>query len=474
MKSLLVVSEAPDVFRTIRDCFSGEDEVARASSREDALTMLTTKRYEFVFIDLELLGESVSRMRYKEVLQQFWHLYPSIEVIVLCPSQSIREAVMAVKAGASNYLTRPVDPDEIQYVTESVSELALIQSELEYLREESWEPDLVDIVRTKNTSMKEVFDKIRSVAPTKSTVLLIGETGTGKGILAKLIHRRSKRRDEPFIHVHCGAIPDTLVESELFGHEKGAFTGAVRRKLGKFEIAKGGTIFLDEIGTITPSAQIKLLQIIQDGIFQRVGGEETIQADARIIAASNMDLKQMSEEGAFRQDLFYRLHVFPIELPPLRARKEDIEILVDTFLQKLNRFHDKEIEAVDPIVMAAFNDYSWPGNIRELENLLERAYILEDSSMLTPASFPSEIFPEEPPAEVTDVNTSQTLAEARRVATDQFEMAYLTKALAENKGRMNTTARAAGISTRQLHKLMKKHGIRKEDYRSSHADSECP
>ena len=234
-------------------------------------------------------------------------------------------------------------------MTESINESLLLQSELDYLRDRFWQADSLEIVQTRCPGMKTVFDKIRSVAPTKSTVMLTGETGTGKGVMANLIHKHSNRSEAQFISVHCGAIPDTLLESELFGHEKGAFTGAVRRKLGKFEIAKGGTIFLDEIGTVTPSAQIKLLQILQDGTFQRVGGEETLEANVRVIAATNTDLKRMCDDGLFRKDLYYRLNVFPIEIPPLRERMEDIPHFVDVFLRKMNKFHLKAHSSRGPL-----------------------------------------------------------------------------------------------------------------------------
>jgi DNA-binding NtrC family response regulator len=467
MKTAIVVSQESAVFQAISSCLAGDCEVIRVPDNAEALAILRERPCDFLLIDLDILRGAKQQGNSKIALQRFFRLRPTLEIIIMTHPDKLRETVMAVKAGASNYLTYPINAEEVRYVTESATELTLMQSELEHLRQESWEADLLDIAPTNNSLMEVVFDKTRSVAPTKSTVLLTGETGTGKGVLAKLIHRRSNRRNESFIHVHCGAIPDTLVESELFGHEKGAFTGAVRRKLGKFEIAKGGTIFLDEIGTITPSAQIKLLQILQDGVFQRVGGEETIQADVRIIAASNVDLRQMCDEGLFRRDLYYRLNVFPIEIPALRERREDIPVLVDTFMEKLNRFHEKAVEAVDPVVMEAFTNYSWPGNIRELENLMERAYILEPTSVLTPGSFPSEIFPFETPADLADVYADQTLTEARRMAVDQIEVAYLKKKLTENKGRIGDTAVSAGITTRQLHKLMKKHDIKKEEYKPS-------
>jgi DNA-binding NtrC family response regulator len=465
MRSILVISGDQDVFRTVRSCHRSAFRVDMASSRDAALEILRHRRCDFLFIDLEILRGAAPGNGYRSDLQVFWQAAPALEIVVISPPDMIREAVMAVKAGASNYLTTPLDPHEVKYVTESIYESLIIQSELDYLRDKFWQADSLEIVQTRSPVMKTVFDKIRSVAPTKSTVMLIGETGTGKGVLASLIHKHSNRRDVQYISVHCGAIPDTLLESELFGHEKGSFTGAVRRKLGKFEIAKGGTIFLDEIGTITPSAQIKLLQILQDGTFQRVGGEETIDANVRVIAATNTDLKKMCEDGLFRKDLYYRLNVFPIEIVPLRDRLEDIPHFVEVFVRKMNKFHSKELHHVDPLVIEAFKQYSWPGNIRELENLIERAYILESSSVLTPESFPGELFESNPFSANVPVDASLTLADVRRRGIREIERNYLKEQLAQHIGKIKDSAKAAGITTRQLHKLMKKYGIRKEEFK---------
>lgn len=466
MRYILVISKEREVFLSIHSCFRSEDRVENVADKDAALSILNKKRYDFIFIDVEILKEPVSENGYKLALRSFWHLFPTIEIIVMSSQEMIREAVMAVKAGASNYVTYPINPAEVKYVIENVYESLIMQSEVDYLRDKFWETDSLEIIQTKNPVMKMVFDKIRSVALTKSTVLLTGETGTGKGVLANLIHRHSNRRDAQFISVHCGAIPDTLLESELFGHEKGAFTGAVRRKMGKFEIASGGTIFLDEIGTITLSAQIKLLQVLQDGTFQRVGGEETIEANVRVIAATNVDLKKMCDDGQFRKDLYYRLYVFPIELPPLRERAEDIPYFVEEFLKRMNRLNTKEIHDIHPRVIDAFKNYSWPGNIRELENLMERAYILESSSVLTPESFPKELFESETLSATVSVDAGLSIAEVRRKGIEDIERNYLKEQLAQNKGKIQNTARAAGITTRQLHKLMKKYGIRKEEFKS--------
>lgn len=465
MKGVLVASKNQSACNAIRTSLRSEYRIDAVSSKDGCLEMFRKKRYEFLFIDVEVLRESMLNNNYKTALQPFWHAYPTAQIIAMSSQEMIREAVRAVKAGAIDYLTYPVNPDEINYITQSIYESIIMESELDYFRDRFWQEDSLEIVRTRSPLMKRLFDKVRSVAPTKSTVLLSGETGTGKGVLARLIHQHSNRKDGPFISVHCGAIPDTLLESELFGHEKGAFTGAVRRKLGKFEIAQEGTIFLDEIGTITPSAQIKLLEILQDGTFHRVGGEEMIEANARVIAATNADLKKMCEAGQFRKDLYYRLNVFPLEIPPLRERMEDIAYIIDVILKRLKKFDLKEIHDVHPHVIDAFGKYSWPGNIRELENLMERAYILEASPILTPESFPNELFTSDlSPVQVKGISLS--LAEVRHRAIEQSERFYLRELLTANRGRIKETAEAAGISTRQLHKLMKKYSITKEEFKT--------
>jgi DNA-binding NtrC family response regulator len=406
-------------------------------------------------------------MNRQDGLKPFKSAHPPAGIVVMSSPEMIRKTVKAVKAGANDYLTYPIIPDEVKLVVDAIYDAKLKESELDYLRDRFWKSEAQEVLQTKNALMKQVFNKIRSVAPTKSTVLLYGETGTGKSLLAKLLHIHSNRQNAQFIAVHCGAIPDTLLESELFGHEKGAFTGAIRRKLGKFEIAKDGTIFLDEIATITPSAQVKLLQVLQDGTFSRVGGETVLNSNARVIAATNSDLKHMSENGQFRKDLYYRLNVFPIEVPTLKERLEDLPFLIETFLKRLNRELQKEVYEVHPYVMEVLKAYPWPGNIRELENLIERACILETSSMLTPESFPSELFGDDAPLPSIPAKASTALAEARRIAVEDFERQYLKDLLSRHKGRMNQSAEEAGISTRQLHKLLMKYGIKRESFKTS-------
>jgi transcriptional regulator with PAS, ATPase and Fis domain len=332
-------------------------------------------------------------------------------------------------------------------------------------RDTFWKTDWLDVVATRNPEMHRVFEKIRSAAPTIATVLLLGETGTGKGLMARLIHRHSHRCEGPFVTVHCGAIPDTLIESELFGHEKGAFTGADRKKTGKFEMAREGTIFLDEIGTITPSAQIKLLQVLQDGTFSRIGGTEQLQTNARIIAATNADLQRMVESGTFRSDLYYRLNIFPIELLPLRERKEDIPRLIDLFLLNLSRKYGKKIHRLQPGLSEALAEYPWPGNLRELENVFERAYILATGDELGPDSFPETLMMSSRIAQTIENPEVLPLSEARQIAIDEFERAYLARLLKKHGGRINPSAEEAGVSTRQLSRLIVRHSLDKRGFK---------
>jgi DNA-binding NtrC family response regulator len=439
--------------------------VKHVSDAGSALSTLHRERYDVIFISIDLLPSTENHENIESVFNPFKAIYPTIEIVVIGTPAAVRSVVELVKAGASDYLTSPVTPEEAQLVVETIEKRVLRQSELDYLRSEFWGEDAQELVRTENARMREVFQKIRSVAPTRSTVMLTGETGTGKGVLAQLIHRHSLRRSNQFISLHCGAVPETLLESELFGHEKGAFTGAVRKKLGKFEIAAGGTIFLDEIGTITPSAQIKLLQVLQDGTFSRVGSEEATHTDARVIAATNADLKAMCDRGEFRKDLFYRLNVFPIDIPPLRDRLEDLPAIADAILRRLEAEYQKGITGLQIQVLDALRGYSWPGNIRELENLLERAYILEAGGELTPGSFPLEVMQSAAPRASVSVRTGMPLGKARHLAVEDFERQYLKELMAGHSGTINLSAEAAGISTRQLHKLLTRYGIRKADYK---------
>jgi transcriptional regulator with PAS, ATPase and Fis domain len=335
---------------------------------------------------------------------------------------------------------------------------------IESIQDTFWLKEVDHLVKTKNALMQKVINAAKSVAQTNSTVLLSGETGTGKGVLGKLIHQHSLRKEGPFVCIHCGAIPENLIESELFGHEKGAYTGALSKKMGRFELSCGGTIFLDEVGTMTLNSQIKLLRVLQERIIQRVGSENDIPVDVRVIAAANRNLLKLCEKGEFRTDLYYRLNVFPIEIPPLRNRKEDIPHIADVIIKRLNASYGKNILGFSNSVINSFHLYSWPGNIRELENVIERAYILENSSYLTQENFPIEIVPYQADEPVILLETNDTLAAVRQRCIKDIEIKYIQEKLSKHRGRIGKTANEAGISPRQLHKLMTKYQIKREQY----------
>jgi DNA-binding NtrC family response regulator len=462
--AILIATTNEDSHSSIVSCFAAPSySLSQASTREELLAKISQTRFEFAFIDLEMISIENGNAEPGDSIRK---AFEDTEVIILCNPNSVSKAVGLVREGANSYLLHPVKPEEISYIVESTRESNRLREQLSCLRDEFWQKDTNYLVETKSPVMSKVIEAVRSVAPTNTTVLLTGETGTGKGVLAGLIHQHSPRKDMPFVSVHCGAIPENLIESELFGHEKGSFTGAVSRKTGKFELAKGGTIFLDEVGTMSMASQVKLLKVLQEKIFQRVGGNEDIEADARVIAAANRDLLRMCENNEFRSDLYYRISVFPIEIPPLSKRREDMPHIIQVLLKRLNAIYGKNIAGVRRSVLRGFERYSWPGNIRELENVIERGYILELTGLLSPQNFPPDIVPDEKETPVMAVDVSGSLAEVRQRAVRQIEESYIREKLAENSGRIDKTASAAGISSRQLNKLMAKYGIRKELFKN--------
>jgi DNA-binding NtrC family response regulator len=437
-----------------------------APDLEALLVRFKNRRYDFTLVDLSLLRHLIrAGEEYSSILQDFLVVFPSAQIIVLVQPDDVQHGMELVKAGACNYMSYPLNPDEIRFVVESVQKSLIMESELDLLRDSFREGSAGENVSTRNARMKEVFAKVKAVAGTNATVLLQGETGTGKNVLARLIHQNSPRKKGPFISVHCGSIPPNLIESELFGHEKGSFTGATRRKLGRFEIANGGTIFMDEIGTTPLSVQVELLQIIQEKTFTRVGGEYPIEVDVRIIAASNENLRDLCDKGLFRTDLYYRLNVFPVDLPTLNERTEDIPLFTEHFLGKLNRIYGKEITSVEPQVLEVLENYSWPGNLREMENVIERAYILETEDRLTVKGLPSDLVSSALSLVSERVQAFLPIRAARQRCVDNFEQAYLTELLRNNEGSISRSASNAGITARQLQKLMKKHALRKESFK---------
>lgn len=464
MKDILVLTQRSEDFLHISEIIKADYTLSHAVDLATAKSQHTRSPFDMIIADINLLEQHSGTKSFKTIMQSFVNANSFVKCVALCSNDEEKKGMLAVKEGAFGYLLSPVCQKQLQLLVSSAGRTLSRDFELDYLRDYFWKTEWLEIIQSKNIRMKKTYESIRSVAPTIATVLLLGDTGTGKGILARLIHWHSQRSKKPFIEIHCGAIPDTLIESELFGYEKGAFTGADRRKPGKFEMAKGGTLFLDEIGTITPSVQIKLLQVLQDGLYSRVGGTAMLKSDVRIIAATNADLEQQMKNGEFRKDLFYRLNIFPIEIPPLSERMEDLSYLTDLFLKKLRIKYGKGINTIHPSVLDGFKQYNWPGNIRELENIIERAYILEDSSQIMPKHFPVEIqrFASETPAN----DPGASLAQARQHAIDTFERSYLATLLEQTKGRINRAAFQAKITPRQLNRLLNRHGLNKNDFKS--------
>jgi DNA-binding NtrC family response regulator len=471
MRYVLAATMDPAALAVLPRCFTPDIDLELSRSTAGMKSRLAARAHDIALVDMDILcgGTTTDYETIRQAVHGFRQQHPSVDLIVLARADAIRQAVDAVRAGAGNYLTYPLHPEEVRLVTQKLHESALVRSELDYLRDRLIQGrsggDEGIVLDTRSPRMREVYDKIRLVAATRSTVLLTGETGTGKSLIARLIHSHSNRHGKRFISVHCGAIPEALVESELFGHEKGAFTGAIRKKPGRFEIAEGGTIFLDEIGTIGPSVQIKLLNVLQDRCFQRVGGETVIRPDVRVVAATNEDLSTLCAQGRFRRDLYYRLNVFPIDIPPLRERKEDILQLAEAFVRRCNPQRSRDIRAIHPDVIDAFMRYDWPGNVRELENIIERACILEGGEVLSPEAFPAEFRGLPHAVRNRALDMSLPLEAARRHALDSFEREYLERALATSGGSIKGAAAIAGVTTRQIHKLMTRHSLQKEDFK---------
>lgn len=426
------------------------------------------ENYDYVFVNASIFHFQNFQLKGSHVHSVLEHLqehFSESKIIVFAKKELIDEMAIIVKSGVSDYLTLPIIRDELLLLTEDIKRIAIEEEGFDYLTGHFWDKTFKSQMNTQSKIMKDVYLKVRQVSEKSANVLLTGETGVGKNVIANLIHCHSDRRSKPFVSVHCGAIPESLLESELFGHEKGSFTGAIKRKLGKFELANGGTIFLDEIGTMTMSAQIKLLQVIQDSTFQRVGGEVDIKLDIRIIAATNIDISDHIERGSFREDLFYRINVFPITIPALRNRKEDIPNLLSVFLKRYNDLYHSSIQDFSTDVLYAAKNYDWPGNIRELENLVERACIMESSDTLSMSSFP-----------ILDRTSNENhydgeeaialpLMTARQIIIDKFEKGYFEERLLENKGKIREVSKAAGIGARQTHKLLAKYDLQAGDYR---------
>jgi two-component system, NtrC family, response regulator HydG len=436
---LLIVDDELSVRDSLGKWFREEGyEVTTVENASDALTRLAEQRWDAALVDIKMHGTDGI-----ELQRRMHEVDPELIVIIMTGYASVETAVAALKNGAYDYVTKPLDPDEIAHLVKNALAHKHIAQENVLLREAVAEVARPSELIGQSGAMRKIFDAIETVGPTEATVLVTGESGTGKELVARAIHQASPRRFHPLVVIHCGALTETLLESELFGHEKGAFTGAQYRKKGKFEIAEGGTVFLDEIGDITLKTQTDLLRVLQEREITRVGGNQIIKVDFRCIAATNKDLEKLIEEGKFRPDLFYRLNVFRIELPPLRDRREDIPPLVDHFVRKFSLAMNKRINRVSPAAMNQLQQQSWLGNVRELENAVERAMVVGQEPELHEQDF---IFK---PQSVSN-GSSKTL--------EDMERAHILRVVEECGGNQSHAAMILDIDRVTLYHRLKKYG----------------
>jgi DNA-binding NtrC family response regulator len=386
-RSVLIVEDEEYIRESLCEILSMHGYEATAfSDGEQGVKAVGTGDYDIVLTDLRLPGMSGI-----EVIKEVKRTSPHTACIILTGYASVETAVEAMRAGAFTYLKKPFTKDELLVIMDKAYELKSLQQENRKLKNEI-ERSCTDAIRGTSAEIARVREIIKKIADTDSTALILGESGTGKELVARALHYGSARTNKPFVPINCGAIPEDLLESELFGYEKGAFTGAIATKIGRFEAADKGTVFLDEIGDMSPGLQIKILRVLQEKEFERVGGRDTIKIDVRVVAATHQDLELAIEEKRFREDLYYRLNVIPIHLPPLRNRKDDIALLVKEFLSKVSHKKKKSLKGITPEAMKLFEAYDWPGNIRELENLIERIVVLkDDDSRITPADLPDKM-----------------------------------------------------------------------------------
>ncbi|RMF88355.1 MAG: sigma-54-dependent Fis family transcriptional regulator [Nitrospinota bacterium] len=427
--------------------------VTAASSGSQAIEYLHKHDFDLVITDIKM-----TPVDGLQVLDAVNELHPQTPVIMITAFASTETAVEAMKKGAYDYIMKPFQIDEMKLIVYNALRKRHLERENQYLRRKLAETHRPPLLVGRGARMAVVFDLIRKVADEKSTVLITGESGTGKELVARAIHLQSSRCDKPFLTVNCGALPEHLLESELFGHQKGAFTGAIANKIGLLEAAHGGTFFLDEIGEMPPSLQVKLLRVLQEKEFKRVGGTQTIRVDIRIIAATNKDLRRAVDEGQFREDLFYRLNVIHIEVPPLRERREDIPLLVEHFIQKYSLERKRKPKRVAPATMKIFEAYHWPGNVRELENVIERAMILEPGDVITPASLPENLYERPSTPLPNDFDLPQEGIDLKKVL-ERIEREYLLKALTQENWGIKRAARRLNLSFRSMRYLIKKHRL---------------
>ncbi len=443
--TVLVVDDEANMRRVLAALLKrGGHEVLDAGDGEAALDVLAQHRVDAIVTDLKM-----PHMNGLELLDAARRSYPRVPVILLTAHGTVGSAVEALKHGAFDYLTKPFDPDEVQQIVEKAVRTHTLQQAEAILRPDE-DPD--QLLLGESAALREVKRITDRIAATPATVLITGESGTGKELVARRLHLKSERHQAPFIKINCAAIPESLLESELFGHEKGAFTGAAARKPGRFELAHHGTLFLDEIGEMPLSSQPKLLRAIQEGRFYRVGGTRTISVDVRLVAATNRDLKAEVQAGRFREDLYYRLNVVPVRLPALRERLEDLPVLVDCFAARFAARFDRPLQSFHPDALRALQAHSWPGNIRELENAIERALLLAEGDVVMCSDLPPECRAHAPSGPAP---AGGPLKERIRSATRELERSAILEALDQTGGNVTRAAAELGLSRRGLQLKMR-------------------
>jgi len=443
---VLVVDDEPNMLALFQKVLGKEGyEVVAVSSGEEAIGKLEAEWFDLLISDLKMPGLSGS-----ELLKKARSVSPTLPCILLTAYGTIDSAVSAMKGGAFDYLTKPINNDEILLTVKRALDLHRLTHEVERLREKVGAESASGGIIGRSKPIRDLFRLIGRVAESHTTILIYGESGTGKELIARAIHQQSPRRDRPFVAIDCGALPETLLESELFGHVRGAFTGAVGNKKGLFEEADGGTLLLDEIGDTTTVFQSKLLRVLQEGEIRPVGGNKTIKVDVRVIAATNKDIKKDVEKKSFREDLYYRLAVVPIVIPPLRHRREDIPLLADHFIRKYCERNRLEPKRITPKAMKLLVEFSWPGNVRELENVIERAVLMSPGPEIS-----AEALFMEAPVETPD----DALPDVIRTATESVEREKIAEAIRKAGGNRSRTAKLLGISRATLYNKLKRYNL---------------
>ena len=445
--SLLIVDDEPSILQSLGGLLSDEGfEVTTAANGYEALKTIEMEAPDLVLLDIWMPGIDGI-----ETLKEIKKENPNIQVIIITGHGTIETAVKATKLGAFDLIEKPLSIDKVIVAINNALNFRRLEEENKYLRKKTLEKNSINGNSPKTIELK---NNIAKAAPTDTWILIFGENGTGKELVARMIHHLSPRADQPLIDVSCAAIPENLIESELFGHEKGAFSGATTKKIGKFELASNGSIFLDEIGDMSLKTQAKILRVLQEQKIQRVGGSRTISVDVRVIAASNKNLEEEIEKGRFREDLFYRLNVLPIKVPPLRQRADDIPILVETFLEDFAIQNRDRRKKITPDALEILGKYTWPGNVRELKNLVERLAILVDADAIDIHNIPDAYNPDNnPSSDFTEYQflNSDTLKEARLA----FEQAFINRKLMQHGNNVTKTAEAMGVGRSFLHKKIK-------------------